>query len=236
MKSYRSFLLITTLLLSSCNMPEAGATPDTAVSTAAAQTIEAALANQTPLASPTAGNATQGVATSSEGTPFASFEDVTNCRTGPGVNYPPVTQIQPGISVEIVGFFPPNFWIVKTDKGECWVAGQFVTPAGNISAVPTVSAVPTIEGGAPEKVSLQKWDISCNYETNEANITIAWADEEEESGYRVVRNDIIVAELAANTTEFKETITLLAGQTVGYYIIAFNAAGSTSSKTISMGC
>ncbi|MBI3164909.1 MAG: SH3 domain-containing protein [Anaerolineales bacterium] len=233
MKPYCSLLILAALLLSSCNMPEAGATPDTAVSTAAAQTIEAALANQTPLASATAAGT---ASPSAEGAASASFEDVTNCRTGPGVNYPPVTQIQPGVSVEIVGFFPPNFWIVKTDQGECWVAGQFVTPAGDTSAVPTVSAVPTIEGGAPENVSLQKWDIFCNYETNEANITIAWADKEEESGYRVVRNDIIVAELAANTTEFKETITLLAGQTAGYYIIAFNAAGATSSKTISMGC
>lgn len=232
MKHYRS-LVIVAIFISSCNMPATDATPDTAVSTAAAQTIEAALANQTPLASPTAENSNTPAA---EGPALASFEDVTNCRTGPGVNYQAVTQIQPGISVEIVGFFPPNFWIVKTDKGECWVAGQFVTPAGNISAVPTVSAVPTIESGAPENISLQKWDIFCNYETNEANITIAWADKEEESGYRVVRNDIIVAELPANTTEYKETISLLAGQTVGYYVIAFNTAGSTSSKTISMGC
>ena len=233
MKPFPAFLIIASLLISSCNMPVTGGTPDTGVSTAAAQTIEAALANQTPLASPTVGDSNTPAV---EGQPLASFEDITNCRTGPGVNYPPVTQIQPGVQVEIVGFFPPNFWIVKTDKGECWVAGQFVTPAGNISTVPTVSAVPTIEGGAPENVSLQKWDIFCNYETNEANVTIAWADKEEESGYRVVRNDIIIAEFPANTTEFKETITLLAGQTVGYYVVAFNTAGSTSSKVISLGC
>ena len=233
MKPYIVFLIAASLLISSCNMPAVNGTPDLGVSTSAAQTIEAALANQTPLASPTAGDLKTPAA---EGQPLASFEDVTNCRTGPGVNYPAVTQIQPGVSVEMVGFFPPNFWIVKTDKGECWVAGQFVTPAGDISAVPTVSAVPTIDGNAPENVSLQKWDISCNYETNEANVTIVWADKEEESGYRVVRNDIVVAELSADTTEFKETITLLAGQTVGYYIIAYNAAGSTGSKVISLGC
>ncbi len=236
MKHYLALLIVASLLISACNMPVEGGTPDSALSTAAAQTVEAALANQSPLASPTAGGSNQNTTPASTGTPLASFEDVTNCRTGPGVNYPPITQIQPGVAVEIVGFFPPNFWIVKTDKGECWVAGQFVTPAGDISAVPTVSAVPTIEGGAPENVSLQKWKIDCNYETNEANVTIAWADKEEESGYRVVRNDVIVAELPANTTEFKETITLLAGQTVGYYIIAFNTAGSTSSKVISLGC
>jgi hypothetical protein len=116
------------------------------------------------------------------------------------------------------------------------VAVEFVTPSGSVSTVPTVTAPPTPTGGAPEKVSLQKWDISCDYVTNQANITISWADKEDEIGYRVVRNDIVIAELPANTTEFKETITLLSGQTVGYSIIAFNAVGSTQSKTISMGC
>ena len=85
-------------------------------------------------------------------------------------------------------------------------------------------------------MSLQKWDISCDYIKNEANITIRWADQDGETGYRVIRNDEMAAELAANSTEFKETITLLAGQSVGYNIIIFNAAGSNNSKTITLGC
>ncbi|MCK6584691.1 MAG: hypothetical protein L6Q49_16475 [Anaerolineales bacterium] len=91
-------------------------------------------------------------------------------------------------------------------------------------------------GGAPQNVSLQKWDIACNYETNQANVTIRWADKEDETGYRVVRNDVVVAELPADSTEYFDTITLLSGQTVAYRVIAFNPAGDASSKTISMGC
>ena len=239
------YLLLTAcVFLSSCNMPASGeSSPD--VATAAALTVEAALSNnpnsngQSPLASPTADSesdlATQTVSTST-GNPLASFEDVTNCRTGPGVNYERITQIQPGLAVEIVGFYPPNYWIVSTDAGPCWVAGEFVTPSGDYATVPTVTAPPTPEGGAPENVSLQKWDISCNYVTNEAEVTIAWADKDDEIGYRVVRNDIVIAELSTNATQFQEVITLLSGQTAGYSIIAFNNAGQTQSKTISLGC
>lgn len=237
MKQLFYFMLTASLILSSCNMPGSSA-PSPDVATAAALTVQAALDNnQSPLASPTANPSEQQATSFADGgKPFASFEDITNCRTGPGVNYERVTQIQPGLAVEIIGYFPPNFWIVSTDKGPCWVAGEFVTPSGNISAVPTVAAVPTFNGNAPQNVSLQKWDIFCDFSTNEANVTIIWVDKEDESGYRVVRNDVVIAELPADTTEFKETITLLSGQTVGYSIIAFNAIGSTQSKTISLGC
>lgn len=238
MKRIFYFLLAASLILSSCNLPGSDA-PSPDVATAAALTVQAALdSSQSPLASPTAGadSGQQATPSTEGGKPFASFEDVTNCRTGPGVNYERVTQIQPGVAVEIIGYFPPNYWIVQTDKGPCWVAGEFVTPLGSVSAVPTVTAPPTPKGSAPQNVSLQKWDIFCNYATNEAQISIAWSDKEDETGYRVVRNDVVVAELPADTTEFKETITLLSGQTVGYSIIAFNAIGSTQSKTISLGC
>jgi uncharacterized protein YraI len=199
MKRYIYALIVASLLISSCNMPDTGGSADPSAVTAAALTVEAAL-NQTPLASPTAGDESQKTP-NPEGTPFASFEDVTNCRTGPGVNYPAVTQIPPGLSVEVVGFFAPNFWIVKTDKGECWVAGQFVTPSGDVSVVPTFTAPPLPEGGAPDSVNVE-WNISCNYETTQADVSLVWKDKEDESGYRVVRNDTMIAELPADSTKY----------------------------------
>ncbi len=168
--------------------------------------------------------------------PITSVEDVTNCRTGPGVNYERVTHILPEVPVEIIGFFPPNYWIVSTSAGNCWVSGEFTTPVGSYASVPTVTAPPTPQGGSPDNVSLQKWDISCDYVKNEASVTIRWADKDGETGYRIIRNDELVTELAANTTEFKETITLLAGQSVGYSVLVFNAAGSNNSKTIILSC
>jgi hypothetical protein len=239
MKRLFVLFFITALLLSSCNLPFASS-PESAeaVQTSAALTVEAAL--KTPLASPTlASTSNDAQATSdnsSSGEPFASFEDVTNCRTGPGVNYERITQITPQDAVEIIGFYPPNYWVVMTDAGPCWVAGEFVTPSGSLAAVPTVTAPPTPQGGAPDNVSLQNWFVSCNYVTNEANVTLEWSDKDGETGYRVFRNNELAIELPANSTFFGETITLLSGQSVGYYIVAFNAVGNTASKTINLSC
>lgn len=231
--------IFVSFLIVACNLP-ASNSPESAeaVQTYAALTVEAAL--KTPLASPTlaptTNNDTQATSDSSSGQPLASFEDVTNCRTGPGVNYERITQILPADSVEIIGFYPPNYWVVSTDNGDCWVAGELVTPSGSIAAVPTVTAPPTPQGGAPDNVSLQQWNISCNYATNEADVSIRWADKDNESGYRVFRNNELAAELPANSTAYTETITLLSGQSVGYYIVAFNAVGNTSSKSITLSC
>lgn len=242
----RIFILffITAILISSCNMPST-TSPESAeaIQTYAALTVEAAINNggQVPLASPTSSaqnNSGSGTAqpTDSSGEPFASFEDVTNCRTGPGVNYERVTQILPSDSVEVIGFYPPNYWIVSTNAGECWVSGEFVTPSGSLAAVPTVTAPATPQGGSPENVSLQSWNVSCNYATNEANVTIEWSDKDGETGYRVFRNNELAVELSADSIFFGETITLLAGQSVGYYVVAFNGAGETSSKVITLTC
>ena len=238
MKRIATLMLAAGMIISSCNMPAANAN-DPQIATAAALTVEAALNESAPLASPTAASSSTDLVieeTPTYSQPFASFEDVTNCRTGPGVNYERVTQIQPGLAVEIVGFFPPNYWIVDTDEGQCWVAGEFVTPSGSYAAVPTVIAPPTPTGEAPQNVSLQKWDIFCNYETNEANVTIVWSDKEGELGYRVLRNNEQIAELPADSVQFTETITLLSGQSVGYVIVVYNAIGSNSSKTVTLYC
>jgi hypothetical protein len=239
MKKILGFVLVTGIILSSCNMPSSGA-PDPQVATAAALTVQAAIDSssntQPPLASPTPGSAVKITETPTYSKPMISVGDVTNCRTGPGVNYERLTQILPNTSVEIIGFYSPNYWVVTTSAGNCWVSGEFATPAGSYAAIPTVTAPPTPQGGSPDTVSLQKWDISCDYVNNEASVTIRWADQDGETGYRVIRNDEMAAELTANNTEFKETITLLAGQSVGYSIVVFNAAGSNNSKTITLSC
>lgn len=241
MKKIFGILLVAGVVLSSCNLPASGA-PDPQIATFAALTVQAAInesvGTQQPqsLASPTNGNSGSATATPTYSKPFVSVSDVTNCRTGPGVDYERVTQLLPATSVEIIGFFPPNYWIVSTSDGECWVSGEFTTPVGSYTTVPTVTAPPTPQGGIPENVSLQKWDISCDYINNTADISIRWTDKDGESGYRIIRNEEMVVELAANSAEFRETISLLAGQSVSYSIVAYNSAGSNASKTITLSC
>jgi hypothetical protein len=231
------------ILISSCNMPAAGST-DPQIATAAAMTVQAALSVQTPLATPTAGNpadpaATIVVSTPTYSQPMASVGDVTNCRKGPGTNYERVAQIFPKDSVKIIGFYSPNYWIVSTKDGDCWLSGEFATPVGSFAAVPTVTAPPTPEGGAPNAPAFLKgngWTFFCKGD-GQTDITLSWADNSvNESGYRILRNGEKVAELPADSTYFAETITLLSGQSVGYQVQAYNIAGEANSSTAKMTC
>jgi hypothetical protein len=240
MKKIVMYYLAIGIFVSSCNMPASGAV-DPQIATAAALTVQAALDATTPLASPAQANpqpsATQAVSTPTFSQPMASVGEVTNCRKGPGKTYELVRQLMPLESVKIVGFFPPNYWVVSTSDGDCWLSGEFTTPAGSFAAVPTVTAPPTPQGDAPEAATFPKngWTYYCY--SGQADITLSWNDKaDNETGYRIVRNGDEIAELPANSAYFAETIELLSGQSVGYQIRAYNLAGETDSAVASITC
>jgi hypothetical protein len=241
MKRITGLLLTMGIFISSCNMPIAGA-PDPQIATSAALTVQAAL-NVTPLASPTAESSVSSTATQTAGTPtysqpMISVGDVTNCRKGPGTNYERVAQILPTDRVEIIGFFPPNYWIVSSKFGECWVSGEFTTPIGSFSAVPTVNAPPTLEGGTPEAPTFSKngWSYFC-FGTGETEVTLIWNDNaNNEKGYRIYRNNELVTELPENSTSFKETILYPGGDGLQYKVEVFNEIGATSGSTDTLFC
>jgi hypothetical protein len=239
MKKILMFSLMAGILVSSCNMPSGGTDPE--VATAAAMTVQAAIEATTPLASPTLSMPTVTLATAAVtptfSQPMASVGDVTNCRKGPGTSYERVTQLVLGESVQIVGFFPPNYWVVSSKDGNCWLSGEFTTPVGSFAAVPTVTAPPTPLGGAPDAATFPKngWTFYCY--SGQADITLSWNDNaNNETGYRILRNGEVVTELSANSTYFAETISLLSGENVGYQIQAYNEVGSVNSSTASITC
>ncbi|NOH02356.1 MAG: hypothetical protein HND47_10605 [Chloroflexi bacterium] len=245
MKKTAILLIAAGMILSACNLPlTSEQTEPDDISTAAALTVDAMLDNETPLASPTAASSTQPAGTGASAStptfsqPLASFEDVTNCRTGPGTNYERVTQILPAISVKIIGFYPPNYWVVETDKGPCWVAGEFVTPSGSYTTVPTVTAPPTPAGGVPDVPTFTQngWNYFCRGD-GQTEITLNWNDRSDnETGYRIIRDGEKVADLPANSTTYSETIPLTSGESVSYQIQVFNPAGEATSNTATMTC
>jgi hypothetical protein len=226
------------LVMASCSMPGSTSSTNADMLTAAALTVQAAL-SATPLpaeSTPTASSA--GITpTQTFSPPMVSVGEVTNCREGPDVNYEKVTQVLPGEQVQITGFYPPNYWLVSTKSGTCWLYGEFATPVGSFAAVPTVTAPPTPTGKPPEALSFAKWNISCDYTNNQATVLLRWNDKAEgETGYRIYRNGTAIAELAPDSTEFTEIISLLSGQSVGYMVEVFSPAGSEQSKTVALSC
>jgi uncharacterized protein YraI len=246
------YLLAAGLVLSSCNLPEDRAASQEQVMTAAALTVQAALAAP-PQASATASapavvevttpvietpSVSSSPTTSDLSTPMASVGDVVNCRSGPGKSYKVVTQLVAGQQVQIVGFLPPNYWIVSSQLGDCWLSGEFATPSGNIAAVPTVTAPPTPQGVKPEAPTFPKngWTFFC-YGPGSADITLTWNDKaNNETGYKIFRNSELVIDLPANSTNFAETIALNSGQTVNYQIQAYNEIGESVSASANITC
>lgn len=224
------------LMMSSCNIPVGGAA-DPQIATAAALTVQAAISSS-PLASPVAGGTGEATTAQAFSKPFITVEGVTNCRSGPGTNYERVVQIAPGQQVDLIGVYPPNYWIVSTSAGVCWVDANFATPMGSIQAVPTVTAPPTPEGIPPAAPTFPKsgWTYFC-FGSGEMEVTFTWRDNaDNETGYRIVRNGENMAELPVNSTQFYDKIILLSGQSVAYQIEAYNLIGFSRSSVVTLTC
>jgi hypothetical protein len=238
MKKINLFLLLIGMLLTACTMP-ASANDSTVISTAAALTVEAALSSapSTPLVTPTQ-KPTQPTATLTAVPPMISVGDVVNCRKGPGKDYDRIAQVVPNEPVKIIGYSPPNYWLVSTANGECWVSAEFATPSGNFGKVPRVTALPTTVGGVPEPPSFSKngWGWFC-YGTGLTDVELNWNDNaDNEKGYRIYRNNEFAVELPANSTYFKENILYPGGQGLQYKVEAFNETGSAAGTTDVLFC
>jgi len=253
MKKIAGLFLCLGILISSCNM-QANSTPDPQIATAAALTVQAAI-NAAPLASPTAGDSAIGTATSAQpgtpaptktstptitptySTPILTIKESTNCRVGPGQAFVVIFTFLPGTSAEIVGQYPTdNYWIVKLPDSNdtCWIWGEYATATGSYWVVPTVTVPPTATASPPERPG----SIHFNYECPFGNLTtvLNWDDNaDNETGYRVYRDDQLIAELPANSNTYIDNTTT-SGSNITYSVEAFNDAGVSERRSIGFSC
>ena len=250
-KKWILFLLLAGIL--GCNLPKTKQPPpaEPQVGTVVAQTVSAEQTKlaRTPLATPTkAATLTPTPATPTAtitptySVPLLSLAGATNCRSGPGENYAIIATYPEGTQVEIVGRGAEgNYWIVADPqgKGTCWLAGDYATESGSTWTVPTVMPPPTPTPVPPSSPSLKHYDFLCTWNgvNNTLNITILWTDRaNNESGYRIYRNGVVVADLAANTTAYDDTFAVASGVPVNYAIEAYNAAGASGRASFSETC
>ena len=246
-------LLLTASLLA-CNLPGSGeqVLPPGEVQTSAALTVEALLAPpsatstveqailpDTPASTPTPTVGPTGTITPTYSVPMLKVLQQTNCRTGPGQDYEIVYTYLPWKELEIVGAYPQlNYWLVKSDestKGECWLWGEYVEIAGSYWVVSSVTPPPTATQPPPPAPSIQEWTFSCN--VGQVTVSIKWTDRAvDESGYRVIRDDEVVAELPADSDSYAETIPYEAGDKFVYFIEVYNVTGPVRSTPIQFTC
>ncbi len=187
----------------------------------------------TAIASLTATPALIQTITPTFSTPMLTVLQQTNCREGPGQDYEIVFTYLEKKKLQILGRYDPtNYWLVKSAEsktGSCWLWGEYVELAGSYWAVPSVTPPPTATPAPPPAPSLSKWEFSCSL--GQMTITIEWVDRATaETGYRILRDGTSIAELAANSTTYTETITLLAGESAEYYVQVYSPGGSANTR------
>jgi hypothetical protein len=241
-KSFFVLCIFLMFTITACNLPGGSSDPsiNDQAATIVAMTLQAATTPtpQTILNTPTA----ISIVTKSGGPATLTVTDNTNCRSGPGKNYARLTTIPAGTTVSIVARFATgSFWFVTPADGSanCWVDGTLGTVNGDTATLPEVTPVASENKGAPQAPTFLKdngWTYFC-YGTGQTDIALNWKDNaNNETGYRVYRNNELIVEFPANATQFSETINLSAGQSVTYKVVAFNEAGEASSKVVTLSC
>ena len=244
-------VLIASML--ACNLPSSAeqVPPPSDAQTAAALTVEALMApsvtatihQETPTSQPNTSTPTvgpTGTITPTYSVPMLQVLQQTNCRKGPGQDYEVVYTYLPWKELEIVGAYPEdNYWLVKSPEsptGTCWLWGEYVKVSGSYWVVSSVTPPPTATIPPPQAPA-PKWEYFCSYANNQIEVQLNWVDvATNETGYRIIRNGQVVAELAADSTSYTETIELKAGEKTTYEVEVFNSTGAKRSSPISFNC
>jgi FtsP/CotA-like multicopper oxidase with cupredoxin domain len=235
------------LLLSACTFPGNSSEPslEDQAATIVALTLNAAQTSTPsetpqPANSPTlafTGTPTPTI-TPTYSLPLLIVNEATNCRTGPGESYEILFTLLPGATVEIVGRYPTNnYWTVKVQglSEPCWIWGEYSTATGSYWTVPSVTPPATQTASPSAAPSISNWEYTCGF--GNATVNMEWDDRaNDESGYRIYRDDEAVADLPPNSSAYSEVIELEAGKTVSYRVEAFNSAGASSSSSFSFSC
>jgi hypothetical protein len=248
------------LSILACNLPGGQSTTQldlAATITAQALALQVSGNTAVPLDTPS------NPQTSTPSTPQVTVSSPTNCRTGPSTNYDLIFTMNPGQSLEVVGKnTPTNYLIIKNPiGGTCWLWTQYATVTGDISGLPefpippeptpkftktpksTSTPKPTHTPAPPTSPSglTQTRDCAGGFRGITPiwieTVTISWQDNaDNETGYRLYKNNTAVPDLGPNTTEYHITLRYDQGTGGALYdnfgVEAFNDTGSSSRPSV----
>ena len=218
-------LLAWMLILAGCNLPfvSGNLSPNEQAATIAAMTLGA--------------NTSAGLATPSGATATLTLNGNTNCRSGPGTSYKILALLPAGTSVKIVAQSSSgNYWIVEPPDGSgpCWVLGQLGQITGDTANLP-VTPVAGQNAGIPARPVYFYYHYTCPYGNLTTNLT--WSDSSDnETGFHLYRDGVLIAELPAGTTSYTDVTTIAPGGSVNYSVAAFNDQGESALRTESFVC
>jgi len=242
MKSRSAFLILASALIlfsSACGTTAKTPQPLTvnqAASTLVALTDQAATQSahlSTPTLSPPTSTPTFAKS-------LLYINDNTQCRTGTSSNFQAVSELNKGITVEMIGKdTSQSAWLIKVPNSTatCWVLAGDGSPSGDYESLPEVTPQPSTQKlpGTPAFVG---WPWFCTYSNGvmyKATVNLSWIDPANDAnGFRVYRQGTQIADLPAKTTSIVDTVEVVTGTDLSYGIAAYNDAGMSPQRTITL--
>lgn len=163
------------------------------------------------------------------------------CRGGPSTDFKVLATYTSGTVVDLIAKDTTNgYWIVKDPSSAdiCWVQASDATPGGSFESLPEITPQAST-ALLPSAPTIFYPNYTCEATGSSSTLTtnLTWNDNaDNENGYRLYRNGTQIADLAANSTTFSETIDFVLGTQETYAVEAYNDAGASPQKTLSFKC
>lgn len=172
--------------------------------------------------------------------PTVYFDSNVNCRMGPGTDYGIIVLIKEGSTAEILGTNGTHWVVQPTNTSDiCWVPAEFVTPEGSYWVVGTMTQPSTPTPIPPTSPGWKRWYYSCSYQNGNSILTMEmeWIDKSNnEEGFRVFRDNDMIAEVPANTISFIDVVTVESGQKFNYRIQVFSGSAKAEGSVVTASC
>jgi hypothetical protein len=154
-----------------------------------------------------------------------------------------VIVLVPGTTYQMIARTADNKYWVVTEVGKstpCWVPADMSNAYGNVNQLSvTTPAAPTSAAGTLQPPTGLAYQYECVYNGVNSDITVnlKWNDRSNnETGFRVYRDGILVIDLPANSTFYVDLFGGSATFVYSYRVAAYNAAGEAMGGTISFSC
>ena len=164
----------------------------------------------------------------------------TQCRTGMGSNFQPVAALSAGMTVQLIGKDKSqSAWLIQAPNSAvtCWVLAGDGSPSGDYESLPEVTPQPSTQK-PPSTPAFAGWPWFCTYSKGvmyKATVNLSWIDPANDAnGFRVYRQGTQIADLPAKTTSIIDTIEVVTGTDLSYGIAAYNDAGISPQRTITL--
>jgi len=164
----------------------------------------------------------------------------THCRTGTSANFQPVAALNRGSTLELVGKdTQQSAWLIKAPNGTgtCWVSAGDGSPSGDYESLPEVTPQPSTQK-LPNPPSFIGWPWFCTYSDGvlyKATVNLSWIDPAHDAnGFYVYRKGTQIADVPATKTSIVDTFTVVIGTDLTYSIAAYNDAGISPQRTMTI--